>query len=47
MSKALGNFRQCKCLSIIIIITLFKIDKNTNVNQATSNKIPAISIEKR
>ena len=32
---------------IIIIITLFKGDKNTNVIQAISNKIAAISIEKR
>ena len=30
---------------IIIIITLFKVDKNTNVIQVTSNKIAAISIE--
>ena len=32
---------------IIIIITLFKVDRNTNVIQVTSNKIAAISIEKR
>ena len=32
---------------IIIIITLFKADKNANVIQVTSNKIAAISIEKR
>ena len=32
---------------IIIIITLFKVDKNTNVIKVTSNKIAAISIEKR
>ena len=31
----------------IIIITLFKVDRNTNVIQVTSNKIAAISIEKR
>ena len=34
-------------LRIIIIITLFKVDKNTNVIQVTSNKIAAISTEKR
>ena len=34
-------------LRIIIIITLFKVDKNTNVSQVTSNKIAAISTEKR
>ena len=33
-----------KC--VIIIITLFKVDKNTNVVQVTSNKIAAISIDK-
>ena len=32
---------------IIIIITLFKADRNTNVIQVTSNKIADISIEKR
>ena len=31
----------------IIIITLFKVDRNTNVIQVTSNNIAAISIEKR
>ena len=34
-------------LRIIIIITLFKVDKNKNVSQVTSNKIAAISTEKR
>ena len=32
---------------VIIFITLFKVDKNTNVIQVTSNIIAAISIEKR
>ena len=36
---------QLNLYGIIIIITLFKVDKNTNVIQVTSNKIAAISIE--
>ena len=39
----------CQIIIVIIIsiITLFKVDKNTNVIQVASNKIAAISIEKR
>ena len=37
----------CQIIIIITIITLFKVDKNTNVIQVASNKIAAISIEKR
>ena len=36
----------CINFIIIIVITLFKVDKNTNVIRVTSNKIAAISIEK-
>ena len=32
---------------IIVIITLFKVVKNTNVIRVASNKIAAVSIEKR
>ena len=38
------NTNSTGIIIIIIIITLFKVDKNANVIQVTSNKIAAISI---
>ena len=43
-NRGISNFR-ISGQSLIIIITLFKVDKNTNVIQVTSNKI-AVSQKK-